>query len=63
MEYDSDDTFFTGNLHNLNTPAFNRINRTEKGKRTDFKQHFIEVIGNKCYVPMRNFVLCLKINT
>ena len=35
MEYDADDTIFTGCTYDLNTPEFKKVNRSENGKGTD----------------------------
>ena len=47
--YNSDDVVFTGWLHKLNTPQFNRVNRFQYGRGTDFKQDIVEYTGNTCY--------------
>ena len=36
--YDSDDVFFRGWLYKLNTPEFKKVNRSQYGRGTDFKQ-------------------------
>ena len=49
--YDSDDIIFTGWLYKLNTPEFKKVNRSQYGRGTDFKQDIVEYIGNSCYIP------------
>ena len=40
--YDSDDVIFTVWLYNLNTPEFEKLNRSQYRRGTDFKQAFVE---------------------
>ena len=47
-DYDSEDVTFTSYLYKLNTPHFNRVNRSQYGRGTDFKQDIDYYIGNKC---------------
>ena len=49
--YDSEDVIFTGWLYKLNTPEFKKVNRSQYGRGTDFKQDIVEYIGNNCYIP------------
>ena len=35
----------------LTKSQFIRINRTQYGRGTDFKQDIVEYIGNNCYIP------------
>ena len=48
--YDSEYVVFTGWLYKLSTPEFNKVNRSQYGRGTDFKQDFVEFIGNNCYI-------------
>ena len=47
--YDSDDVTVTEWLYKLNKPEFNKLNRSQYGRGTDFKQDVVEYIGNNCY--------------
>ena len=49
--YDSEDVIFTGWLYCLNTPEFKKVNRSQFGRGTDFKQDIVEYIGNNCFIP------------
>ena len=49
--YGSEDVFFTGWLYKLNTPEFKKVNRSQYGRATDFKQDIVDLIGNNCYIP------------
>ena len=48
---DSEDVIFTGWLYKLNTPEFKKVNRSQYGRGTDFKQDIVEYIGNNCNIP------------
>ena len=60
--YDSDDDIFTGWLYKLNTPDFKKVNRSQYGRGTDFKQDIVEYIGNNCYIPTSSncFIKCIN---
>ena len=60
--YDSDDVIFTGWLYKLNTPEFKKVNRSQYGRGTDFKQDIVEYIGNSCYIPTSGncFIKCIN---
>ena len=42
--YDSEVVIFTGWLYKLDTHEFKKVNRTQYGRGTDFKQDFVEYI-------------------
>ena len=60
--YDSEDVIFTGWLYKLNTPEFKKVNRSQYGRGTDFKQDIVEYIGNNCYIPTSGncFINCIN---
>ena len=60
--YDSEDVVFTGWLYKLNTPEFKKVNRSQYGRGTDFKQDIVEYIGNNCYIPTSGncFIKCIN---
>ena len=60
--YDSDDVVFPGWLYKLNTPEFKKVNRSQYGEGTDFKQDNVENIGNNCYIPTIGncFIKCIN---
>ena len=60
--YDSEDVIFTGWLYKLNTPEFKKVNRSQYGRGTDFKQDIVEYIGNKCYIPTSGTCFIKSIN-
>ena len=46
----------------MNTPEFKKVNRSQYGRGTDFKQDIVEYIGNNCYIPTIGncFIKCIK---
>ena len=38
-------------MYKLNTRDNNKVTRSQYGRGTDFKQDFVENIGNNCYIP------------
>ena len=60
--YDSEDVIFTGWLYKLNTPEFKKVNRSQYGRGTDFKQDIVEYKGNNCYIPTSGkcFIKCIN---
>ena len=46
----------------MNTPQYNRVNSSQYGRDTDFRQYTVEHIGNNCYISTsRNcFIKCIK---
>ena len=60
--YDSEDVIFTETLYKLKTPEFKKVNRSQNGRGTDFKQDFVEYIGNNCYIPTSGncFIKCIN---
>ena len=60
--YDSEDVIFTGWLYKLNTPEFKKVNKSQYGRGTDFKQDIVEYIGNNCYIPSSGncFIKCIN---
>ena len=62
VDYDSEDFILAGCLYKLNTPQFNRVNRAQYGRGTDFKHDIVEYMGNNCYIPTSGncFIKCSK---
>ena len=58
MDYDANDTMlviFTGYIFKLKKYEKKKFNRSEYGKKTDFKQDVFEVIGKNCYNPTNRY--------
>ena len=53
---------FTGWLYKLNTTEYKKVNRSLYARGADFKQDFVEYIGNNCYIPTSCsfFIKCIK---
>ena len=49
--YDAEDFIFTGWLYKLNTPEFNKVNRSQYERDVDFKQDIVQSIGNNYCNP------------
>ena len=62
VDYDSEDVTFTSYVYKVNTPQFNRVNRSQYGRGTSFRKAFVEYIGNKCYIPISGmcFINCIN---
>ena len=62
VDYDSEDVIFTGYVYTLNTLEFNKTNRCQCGRGTDFTQDFVEYTGNNCYILTSGncFIKCNK---
>ena len=65
QDYDSDDTIFNGYIYKLDTPIFNKINRSQYGNGCSFDKIIIEYRGNNCFIPTKGycFVKCLNFLT
>ena len=50
VDYDSEVVIVTAWLYKLNTTDFKKINRSQYGGGTDFKQDIVQYMGNKCYI-------------
>ena len=62
QDYDSEGTIFDGYIYKLNTPQFNKVNRSQYGNGCSFDKIFIENRGNNCFIPTKGycFVKCIK---
>ena len=62
VDYDAEDVAFTGCFYILNTPEFDKVNRSQSGKITDFEQDIVEYTGNNCYIPTGGscFIKCIN---
>ena len=59
--YDAEDAIFIGYIYKLNTPQFNKVNRSQNGNGCDFKHENIEYRGINCFIPTKGycFVKCI----
>ena len=60
--YDAEDSNFNGYIQEIDTPIFNKVNRSQYGNGCDFKHEIIEYRGNNCFIPTKGycFVKCNK---
>ena len=65
QDYDCDDTIFNGYIYKLDTPIFNKVNRSQYGNGCDFKHEIIEYRGNNCFIPTKGycFIKCINFLT
>ena len=65
QDYDSEDATFNGYIYKLNTPQFNKVNRSQYGNGCSFDKIIIEYRGNNCYIPRKGycFVKCINFLT
>ena len=63
--YDAEDAIFNDYVYKINTPQFNKVNRSQYGKGCDFKHEIIECRGNNCFIPIKGycFVKCINFFT
>ena len=61
QDYDSDDCIFNGYNYKIDTPQFNKVNRSQYGNGCSFSIIIIEYRGNNCYIPTKGycFVKCI----
>ena len=65
QDYDSEDAIFNGYIYKLDSPQFNKVNRSQYGNGCDFKHEIIEYRGNNCFIPTKGycFVKCINFLT
>ena len=65
VDYDSEDVTFTGYVYKINTPQFNKVNRSQYGNGCNFRQQIVEYRGNKSFIPSNGycFVKCINFFT
>ena len=65
LGYDGEDVIFTGWLYKLNTPEFNKVNKSQYGRGTYLKQDIVEYKGNNCFIPTCGncFIKCINFLT
>ena len=56
QDYDSDDAIFNGYIYKIDTPIYNKVNRSQYGNGCDFKHEIIEYRGNNCFIPTKGIV-------
>ena len=63
--YDAEDAIFNGHIYKINTPQFNKVNRSQYGNGCDFKHEIIEYRGKNFFIPTKGycFVKCVNFLT
>ena len=63
--YDARDAIFNCYFYKLDTPQFNKVNRSQYGNGCDFKHEIIQYRGNDCFIPTKGycFVKCINFIT
>ena len=59
--YDSD-SIFKGYIYKIDTPQFNKVNRSQYGNGCDFKHEIIEYREKNCFIPTKGFCFVKCIN-
>ena len=59
QDYNSDDSIFNGYIYKVDTPQFNKVNRSQYGNGCSFDKIIIEYRGNNCYIPTKGYC-CVK---
>ena len=60
--YDAEDAIFNGHIYKINTPHFNKVNRSQYGIGCDFKHEIIEYQRNNCFIPTKGYFFLKCIN-
>ena len=60
--YDAEDAVFNGYIFELDTPHFNKVNRSQYGDGCDFKHEITDYRGNILYIPTKGFCFVECIN-
>ena len=65
QDYDSGDAIFNEYVYKLDTPQFNKVNKSQYGNGCDFKHEIIEYRGNNCFIPTKGYCFntCIKLLT
>ena len=65
QDYNSEDAIFNGHIDKINTPQFNKVNRSQYVNGCDFKREIVEYRGNDCFIPTKGycFVKCVNFLT
>ena len=60
--YDAQDSVFNGYIYKLNTPQFNKVNRSQYGNGCVFNHEIIEYRGNNCFIPTKGYCFVKRNN-
>ena len=62
QDYDSEDAIFNGYNYKINTPHFNKVNRSQYGNGCSFDKIIVEYRANNCYIPTKGYCFIKCIN-
>ena len=62
QDYDSDDSIFIGYIYKIDTPQFNKVNRSHYGNGCNFDKIIVEYHGNNCFIPTKGYCFIKRIN-
>ena len=62
QDYDAEDAIFNGYFYKLETPQFNKVNRSQYGNGFDFKYEIIEYRCKNCFIPTKGFCFVKCVN-
>ena len=65
QDYDSEDAILNGYIYKIDTPQFNKVNRSQYGNGCSFNKIIVEYQGNNCFIPTKGycFVKCVNFLT
>ena len=49
-------------IYKINTPQFNKVNRSQYGNGCDFKHEILEYRGNNCFIPTKGYCFVKRVN-
>ena len=63
--YDAEDAIFNGYIYKIDTPQFNKVNRSQYGKGCSFDKIIVEYRGRNCFIPTKGycFIKCVNFLT
>ena len=59
---DAEDAIFNVYVYKINTPHFNKVNRSQYGIGCDYKHEIIEYKGNICFIPTKGYCFVKWVN-
>ena len=62
QDYDSEDAIFNGYIYKIDTPQFNKVNRSQYGNGCSFDKIIVEYRGNNCFIPTKGYCFMKCIN-
>ena len=60
--YDAEDAIYNDYIYRIDTPQFNKVNRSQYGNGCDFKYETIEYQENNCFIPTKGYCFIKGIN-